>query len=234
METDVVIIGYGGAGAVASVAAHDAGAKVLIVESSSHGGGNTLLSMGGFLALCTGVVRVISVSCSFMLGRRLVFCARCPKSLQILQCHARLVMDVFNVGELPILLGRMTEFPVDVTGISVLHERGDICWVGDSPLPESTVKVTRSNEFDFTIGCPSEFAIAVGVNLEIAGFPRHLLCVFRGLAERVGFNIDVHTPFESRRPDLLDHPQHFLIGRDHIGAVILQRKHDTKVFGHFG
>ena len=49
METDVVIVGYGGAGAVASVTAHDAGAKVVIVESSSYGGGNTLLSMGGFL-----------------------------------------------------------------------------------------------------------------------------------------------------------------------------------------
>ena len=49
METDVVIVGYGGAGAATAITAHDAGAKVVIVESSSHGGGNTLISMGGFL-----------------------------------------------------------------------------------------------------------------------------------------------------------------------------------------
>jgi succinate dehydrogenase/fumarate reductase flavoprotein subunit len=49
METDVVVVGYGGAGAAAAITAHDAGAKVAIVESSSCGGGNTLVSMGGFL-----------------------------------------------------------------------------------------------------------------------------------------------------------------------------------------
>ena len=52
METEVVIAGYGGAGAAAAIAAHDAGAKVTIVESTSQGGGNTLVSMGGFL--CPG------------------------------------------------------------------------------------------------------------------------------------------------------------------------------------
>ena len=48
-EVDVVIAGYGGAGATAAIAAHDAGAKVTIVESMADGGGNTLVSMGGFL-----------------------------------------------------------------------------------------------------------------------------------------------------------------------------------------
>ena len=42
-EADVVIVGYGGAGASAAVAAHDAGAKVLIVEKND-GGGNTKLA----------------------------------------------------------------------------------------------------------------------------------------------------------------------------------------------
>jgi succinate dehydrogenase/fumarate reductase flavoprotein subunit len=49
METDVVIAGYGGAGAVAAISAHDAGADVVILESTEKGGGNTLVSMGGFL-----------------------------------------------------------------------------------------------------------------------------------------------------------------------------------------
>jgi succinate dehydrogenase/fumarate reductase flavoprotein subunit len=48
-ETDVVIAGYGSAGAAAAIAAHDTGAMVTILESSADGGGNTLVSMGGFL-----------------------------------------------------------------------------------------------------------------------------------------------------------------------------------------
>ena len=32
VETDVPVIGYGGAGACAAIAAHDAGAKVLVLE----------------------------------------------------------------------------------------------------------------------------------------------------------------------------------------------------------
>ena len=46
---DVVIVGYGGAGAAAAMAAHGAGVRVLIVESRPEGGGNTRVSMGGFL-----------------------------------------------------------------------------------------------------------------------------------------------------------------------------------------
>ena len=49
MKADVVVIGYGGAGATAAIAAHDAGAKVLVLESTAQGGGNTLVSFGGFL-----------------------------------------------------------------------------------------------------------------------------------------------------------------------------------------
>ena len=42
-EADVIIVGYGGAGASAAIAAHDAGAKVLIIEKN-EGGGNTKLA----------------------------------------------------------------------------------------------------------------------------------------------------------------------------------------------
>ena len=45
-ETDVAVVGYGGAGAVAAITAADRGAKVLIVEKAASGGGNTRLSAG--------------------------------------------------------------------------------------------------------------------------------------------------------------------------------------------
>src|SRR5262249_4478073 len=47
-ETDVVILGCGGAGAVAAIAASDAGAKVIVVEKG-EGGGNTRLATMAFL-----------------------------------------------------------------------------------------------------------------------------------------------------------------------------------------
>jgi succinate dehydrogenase/fumarate reductase flavoprotein subunit len=52
METDVLIIGYGFAGAVAAITAHDCGAKVVIVEKMPRAGGNSYYSAGNF-----GVVR---------------------------------------------------------------------------------------------------------------------------------------------------------------------------------
>ncbi len=48
-DADVVVVGYGGAGASAAIAAHDAGAKVLIVEKN-HGGGNTKLATRTFIS----------------------------------------------------------------------------------------------------------------------------------------------------------------------------------------
>ncbi len=45
---DVVVVGYGPAGASAAIAAHDAGHSVVVVEATSRGGGNALYS-GGFL-----------------------------------------------------------------------------------------------------------------------------------------------------------------------------------------
>jgi len=46
-EADVVVVGYGGAGVVAAITAHDAGAKVLILEKAPfRGGGSTSLSFG--------------------------------------------------------------------------------------------------------------------------------------------------------------------------------------------
>jgi len=46
-EADVVVVGYGGAGAVAAITAHDAGAKVLILEKAPIEGGGCTRMAGG-------------------------------------------------------------------------------------------------------------------------------------------------------------------------------------------
>lgn len=46
LEADVVIVGYGGAGAAAALTAAQAGADVLVVEKNPEGGGNTRYSGG--------------------------------------------------------------------------------------------------------------------------------------------------------------------------------------------
>lgn len=48
-EADVVVIGFGGAGASAAITAHDAGSNVLIIEKMDAPGGNTAVSAGGFM-----------------------------------------------------------------------------------------------------------------------------------------------------------------------------------------
>jgi succinate dehydrogenase/fumarate reductase flavoprotein subunit len=50
-ETDVVVLGYGGAGVAAAVTAHDLGAEVLILEKAPEGehGGNTRIAAQGYL-----------------------------------------------------------------------------------------------------------------------------------------------------------------------------------------
>ena len=47
LESDVVIVGYGYAGAVASIAAHDSGARVLLLEKQQRFGGISITSGGG-------------------------------------------------------------------------------------------------------------------------------------------------------------------------------------------
>ncbi|MBI4497381.1 MAG: FAD-binding protein [Chloroflexi bacterium] len=46
VETDVVVVGYGFAGGVAAVAAHDRGAQVLVLEKMPYPGGISMLSAG--------------------------------------------------------------------------------------------------------------------------------------------------------------------------------------------
>ncbi|MBI2934505.1 MAG: FAD-dependent oxidoreductase [Chloroflexi bacterium] len=49
LETDVLVVGYGGAGATAAITAHDHGARVTILEKMPAGGGNTLASANSIL-----------------------------------------------------------------------------------------------------------------------------------------------------------------------------------------
>jgi len=44
IETDIVIVGYGSAGATAAITAHDNGARVIVLEKMPSGGGNSRLS----------------------------------------------------------------------------------------------------------------------------------------------------------------------------------------------
>jgi len=47
---DIVVLGFGAAGAAAAIEAHDGGAEVLILERADSGGGTTKMSGGGFSA----------------------------------------------------------------------------------------------------------------------------------------------------------------------------------------
>ena len=51
--TDVVVIGFGGAGFAVSVTAHDLGSDVILLEKAPEGeaGGNTRVAAQGFLSL---------------------------------------------------------------------------------------------------------------------------------------------------------------------------------------
>jgi predicted oxidoreductase len=53
----VIVAGYGPAGASAAIAAHDAGASVLVVDPAPRGGGNARYS-GGFLCDFPGAAAV--------------------------------------------------------------------------------------------------------------------------------------------------------------------------------
>ncbi len=56
-EVDILVVGFGAAGAAAAIAAHDAGASVAIVEKTDAGGGNCRHS-GGFLFQLDGPLAV--------------------------------------------------------------------------------------------------------------------------------------------------------------------------------
>jgi flavocytochrome c len=56
-ETEIVVVGYGGAGAAAAIEAYDNGATVLIIEKGSVAGGTTAISAGVIAGAATSVQR---------------------------------------------------------------------------------------------------------------------------------------------------------------------------------
>jgi fumarate reductase flavoprotein subunit len=60
-ETDVIVVGYGAAGGTAAIEAHDAGAKVLLLDKMPAAGGNTAISGGILYGANTSVQRGVGV-----------------------------------------------------------------------------------------------------------------------------------------------------------------------------
>ena len=56
-QADVVVVGCGGAGAAAAIEAHDAGSKVIVLESMDKAGGTTLVASGMVYGAGTSVQR---------------------------------------------------------------------------------------------------------------------------------------------------------------------------------
>ena len=46
-EVDVIVVGFGAAGGISAITAHEAGARVLLIEKMPHPGGISILSGGG-------------------------------------------------------------------------------------------------------------------------------------------------------------------------------------------
>jgi glycine/D-amino acid oxidase-like deaminating enzyme len=78
---DVLVVGFGAAGASAAITAHDAGASVAVVEKTDSGGGNCVHS-GGFLFEVDGphAVEHLDALC-FGSG------SRWPRSPELLTSH---------------------------------------------------------------------------------------------------------------------------------------------------
>jgi flavocytochrome c len=64
-ETEILIIGYGGAGAAAAIEARDGGADVLIIDKASVAGGSTAISGGIIAGAGTSVQRARGVTDSY-------------------------------------------------------------------------------------------------------------------------------------------------------------------------
>jgi succinate dehydrogenase/fumarate reductase flavoprotein subunit len=64
IETDVVVVGYGSAGAAAAITAHDHGARVIILEKMPSGGGNSRLSAAMLISMTgPGAVQHVDALC---------------------------------------------------------------------------------------------------------------------------------------------------------------------------
>jgi succinate dehydrogenase/fumarate reductase flavoprotein subunit len=73
VETDVVVVGYGSAGATAAITAHDNGARVIILEKMSAGGGNRCLSAAMLIgATGPGAIQHVDALCFGKTSREVI------------------------------------------------------------------------------------------------------------------------------------------------------------------
>jgi succinate dehydrogenase/fumarate reductase flavoprotein subunit len=73
IEADVVVVGYGCAGAVAAFTAHDAGARVVILEMMAEGGGASKISNGGIaIPLATEFADYLFSICNGLTDREVI------------------------------------------------------------------------------------------------------------------------------------------------------------------
>jgi succinate dehydrogenase/fumarate reductase flavoprotein subunit len=65
-EVDVIVVGYGAAGGITAITAHDAGAQVLLIEKMPHPGGISILSGGGvaFARNAEGAFQYLKRTCN--------------------------------------------------------------------------------------------------------------------------------------------------------------------------
>src|SRR5262252_6089902 len=65
-EVDVIVVGFGAAGGVSAITAHDAGAKVLLIEKMPNPGGISILSGGGvaFARNADGAFQYLKRTCN--------------------------------------------------------------------------------------------------------------------------------------------------------------------------
>lgn len=132
MEADVIVIGYGAAGATAAITAHDNGARVITLEKMPEGGGNSRVC-GGAILYPTGMeaVQHIEALCGKVTGREMIeaYVENAIKTKEWIQnIGGETVFAPFvDIGYPPIPSGTSAWWPDVVASefINFLHVKGE-------------------------------------------------------------------------------------------------------------
>ena len=142
LEYDVVVAGYGYAGAMAAIAAHDEGREVGIFEKMAHFGGNSILS-GGSVAVAREYEPALTYLRRTSMG---------TTDDEVLQTFAR------GMVELPGLLGRLAAN----VGFEIVESRDGPTYPFEGGETLYTVHVTRNEKF---LGFPWAKGVKAGGTL---------------------------------------------------------------------
>lgn len=142
LEYDVVVAGYGYAGAMAAIAAHDEGREVAIFEKMAHFGGNSILS-GGSVAVAREYEPALKYLRRTSMG---------TTDDEVLQTFAR------GMVELPGLLGRLAAH----VGFEIVETRDGPTYPFEGGEALYTVHVTRNEKF---LGFPWAKGVKAGGTL---------------------------------------------------------------------